>query len=154
TNLVLALMSPNGWYRDTAARLLYERQDKKAVGPLVQLVYAQGSPPLGRMHALHVLDGMKLLVDMHVQRTLEDPDDRVREHAIKLSEKLLPRDGVASPVMWSELAKMGSDPSALVRFQLAFSLGPIRNGGRDEVLANLLKTDGGSKWMQTAVMTS
>jgi putative membrane-bound dehydrogenase-like protein len=154
TNLVLALMSPNGWYRDTAARLLYEKQDKGAIGPLVQLVYSQVAPPLGRMHALYVLEGMNLLVDMHVQRALQALDDRVREHAIKLSENLLPRDGVASPVMWNELAGLASDPAPLVRYQLGFSLGPFRNAGRNEVLANLLKSDGGSKWMQTAVMTS
>src|SRR4029079_15632658 len=35
--LVLLLESPNGWYRDTAARLLFERQDKTAVPRLERL---------------------------------------------------------------------------------------------------------------------
>ncbi|MDB6022858.1 MAG: Cytochrome c, partial [Pedosphaera sp.] len=35
--LVAELESPNGWHRDTAARLLYERQDKSAVPWLVKL---------------------------------------------------------------------------------------------------------------------
>ncbi|EEF58462.1 membrane-bound dehydrogenase domain protein [Pedosphaera parvula Ellin514] len=154
TNLVAALMSPNGWYRDTAARLLYERQDKKAIAPLAQTIYSPVVPPLGRMSALHVLDGMNLLVEMHVLKSLEDADDRVREHAVMLAYKFVPPDGSASPVMWTQLTKLGNDPSPLVRYQLAFALGPIRNNGRNQLLVNLLKADLGSKWMQAAVMTS
>src|SRR5256885_1639585 len=54
--LVGMLESPNGWTRDTAARLIYERQDKAAVGPLIKLA-SESKSPLSRMHALYALDG-------------------------------------------------------------------------------------------------
>src|SRR5258706_4274244 len=57
--LVKTLAHPNGWHRDTAARLIYERQDRAAV-PLVEALLANhGAKPqaaeveLGRLHALY-----------------------------------------------------------------------------------------------------
>ena len=35
--LVATLESPNGWHRDTAARLLFEQQDKSAIPLLINL---------------------------------------------------------------------------------------------------------------------
>ncbi len=40
--LVALLAHPNFWHRNTAARLLYEQQDKKAIEPLVKLAAAPG----------------------------------------------------------------------------------------------------------------
>jgi hypothetical protein len=57
--LVTLLEHPNGWHRDTASRLPYQRQDRSAVTPLQKLAVA-GSSPLGRMQALHALDGLKV----------------------------------------------------------------------------------------------
>src|SRR5882724_2733951 len=37
SELVATLENPNGWHRDTAARLFYERQDKAAVEPLTSI---------------------------------------------------------------------------------------------------------------------
>jgi hypothetical protein len=44
--LVATLEHPNGWHRDTAARLLYERQDKTAIAPLARLI--ENSPACTR----------------------------------------------------------------------------------------------------------
>src|SRR5262249_25975292 len=53
--LVALLEHPNGWHRDTASRLLYQRQDRSAVAPLKKLA-AEARFPQGRMHALYALD--------------------------------------------------------------------------------------------------
>ena len=58
--LVALLEHPNGWHRDTASRLLYQRQDRSAVEPLRQLAAASKSP-LGRTHALYALAGLGAL---------------------------------------------------------------------------------------------
>jgi putative membrane-bound dehydrogenase-like protein len=50
TELVATLGHSNGWHRDTAARLLYERQDASAVEPLVRLFRARADP-LAQHHA-------------------------------------------------------------------------------------------------------
>ena len=58
--LVETLAHPNGWHRDTAARLLFERQDQAAVAPLKALLRSSASG-LGRMHALYALHGLHSL---------------------------------------------------------------------------------------------
>ena len=55
--LVALLEHANCWHHTTAARLLYERQDPAAVGPLVKMA-AESAEPLGRMHAMYALDGL------------------------------------------------------------------------------------------------
>ena len=102
TNLVNALRHSNLWNRDSAARLLYERQDKAAVLPVIQLLYDPRSPPLARVYALHALDGLQTLVPGHIIRALGDIDERVREHGVLLSERLL-TNGMMSGMVWGPL---------------------------------------------------
>src|SRR5262245_52226023 len=86
--LVAMLEHANGWHRDTAARLLYEQQDASAT-PLLEKLLSESKSPLGRLHALHALDGLSALKEKQVLQTLADADPNVREHAIRLSEKFL-----------------------------------------------------------------
>ena len=55
--LVALLRHPNGWHRDIAARLIYERQDLAAVETLRQLFQSEPRPE-GRLHALYALQGL------------------------------------------------------------------------------------------------
>ena len=103
----------NGWTRDTAARVLYERQDRSCIAPLEKLARASKSP-LARMHALYALAGQSSLAEHILIGALTDLDDRVREHAVRLSER--------KPELREHLRKMASDPSARVRYRLAFAL--------------------------------
>ena len=58
--LVQTLSHPNGWWRDTAQRLLVEREDASVVPALTKL--ARRAPdPRTRLHALWTLDGMDRL---------------------------------------------------------------------------------------------
>src|SRR4029434_3712169 len=98
---------PNGWHRDTAARLLYERNDRAAVPALATLL-TQSKSPLGRLHALHALRGLGALEERHLLQALSDGDGVVREHAVHLSEGLL-QDGVSSQELWKKLAACASD---------------------------------------------
>src|SRR5204863_9712406 len=79
--LVALLEHANGWHRDTASRLLYQRQDRAAVAPLKKLAAGSRSP-LGRVHALYALDGLRALEAAQVLAALEDTDPQVREHAL------------------------------------------------------------------------
>ena len=56
-DLVALLDHPNAWHRETAQRLLFERQDKAAVEPLRELVKS-GRTEQGRIHSLWTLEGM------------------------------------------------------------------------------------------------
>lgn len=152
TELVALLENPNGWYRDTAARLLYERQDKSAVPSLLSLQKTSSSP-LGRLHALYALDGLGALSTQQVISALADPDSHLREHAIKLSEHFF-TNGIASQELWSKLLTLTNDPDVNVRYQLAFTLGESKLAGKVEALEQLIRQDRTNVWMQAAVLSS
>jgi putative membrane-bound dehydrogenase-like protein len=146
--LVALLEHTNGWHRDTASRLLYQRQDRAAVTPLKQL--ASGSKfPLGRMHALYALDGLKGLDVATVLHGLRDPDSHVREHALRLAEQF-----ASDSEILAQFAKMTDDPDLRVRYQLAFSLGAVQGEMPSQALADLAKRDGADSWCRLAILSS
>ncbi len=147
--LVGLLEHPNGWHRRTASRLLYERQDLKAVEPLKKLA-AESSSALGRMHAMYALDGLKKLSADVVLARLGDSHPRVREHAIRLSEKLL----AESPELRKKLCTMVDDDLPRVRYQLAFTLGEMPDAEATAALAAIAVRDAGDRWIRTAIMSS
>jgi putative heme-binding domain-containing protein len=146
--LVALLEHPNGWHRDTASRLLYQRQDPAAVAPLRRLA-AGSNVPLARMHALYALDGLKALDVATVLRGLRDPDPRVREHALRLAEPF-----ASAPEIRAQFARMTADPDLRVRYQLAFSLGAVRGEMPVQTLAELARRDGADSWCRLAVLSS
>ena len=151
-DLVATLSHPNGWHRDTAARLLYERRDPKAI-PLLASLLTSSRAPWARLHALHALEGLGALKSTQVLAGLRDADERIREHAVLLAEKLAP-GGVLPDAVWSQLRLLSADPSPRVRYQLAFTVGEFRRPDRTQVLAALLRRDATNLWMQAAVFSS
>jgi putative membrane-bound dehydrogenase-like protein len=150
--LVAALSHPNGWARDTAARLLYERRDRQAV-PLLSKTLAYSRAPLARVHALHTLDGLGALNQDHVLAGLRDADGRVRKHAVLLAEKLA--QGSALPdAVWDQLFLMSADASVRVRYQLAFTVGELHRPDSAQVLGAILLRDPTNPWIQAAVFSS
>jgi putative heme-binding domain-containing protein len=147
--LVATLENPNGWHRDTASRLLYERQDKSAV-PLLADLLSGSKFPLARLHGLHSLDGLGELSEARVLQALADSDEIVREHAIKLSEKFFNRRALSETLV-GKLRSLANDPSLRVRYQLAFTLGPIAGFAP---LAEIAKRDIDSSWTQAAILSS
>ena len=77
--LVDTLARPDAWYRDTAHRLIHERQDPAAIGPLRKLLSPAGAPfAPTRVNALWSLEGLKALRDEDLVVALSD---RVPESA-------------------------------------------------------------------------
>ena len=147
--LVALLEHPNGWHRDTASRLLYQRQDRSAVAPLRQLA-AGSKRPVGRAHALYALAGLGALEPDVVLAALSDPEPRVREHALRLAEPF----GKDEPRIQQRMAAMVGDPDPLVRYQLAFSLGALPGTTPAAALAALAVRDGADPWMRVAILSS
>ena len=121
----------NSWQRETAARLLYERQDQDATQRLQWLI-ENSQHPVGRVHALWTLRGMKQLSESTLRTAIHDPHPRVREHAAVLAEPLL----ATSEAIRSQLVDLAGDPDSRVRFQAILSLAT----GPQPVDVKLLRT--------------
>lgn len=157
--LVTLLEHPNSWHRETAARLLYTRQDKAAAPLLVKLA-TESKLPQGRMHALYALDGLKALDEATIAVAFDDPHPQVRKHAVRLAEPLLIAG--KEDLLLSPLVKLSEDPELEVRYQLAFSVGAIFAGppsrsslvGSMFVATKIAKHDGADKWVALALLSS
>ena len=122
--LVEQLESDNGWTRETAQRLLWERQDKSITGKLERLA-RQSKKPTARVHALYTLAGLNVSMRDDVKSAFADPHPRVREHAIRLSEPYLKEPAATFDRGLSVLSllELCDDQDDRVRFQMALSIG-------------------------------
>ena len=147
--LAALIEHPNGWHRDTASRLLYQRQDRVAIAPLQALAAASRLPD-GRKMALYGLSGLAALDEATLLRALVDPAPLVRAHALRLSEPFAGR----SPAIVARMYSMTGDEDLRVRYQLAFSLGAARGATRNAALAKLALRDGSDPWIRLAILSS
>lgn len=149
TELVRMLEHSNGWHRRTASRLLYERQDQQAIEPMAKLA-SESSSPLGRMHALNTLSAQDGLTPEIVLARLDDSHPRVREHAVRLAEKVLGD----SPEVRAKLNSMVSDKDLRVRYQLAFTIGDIPGAGATAALSEIALGAVEDRWIRLALLSS
>jgi putative membrane-bound dehydrogenase-like protein len=147
--LVGLLDHRNGWHRDTASRLLYQRQDRAAIAPLRKLAES-ASLPVGRMTALYSLAGLEALDEATLLGALSDTDPRVRVHAARLAERFAGK----SPAIAAMLSELAEDPELRVRYQVAFSLGAFRGTSARLALAKIALQDGADRWVRLAVLSS
>ncbi|MBX3437189.1 MAG: CehA/McbA family metallohydrolase [Planctomycetaceae bacterium] len=147
--LVAALESPHGWQRDTAHRLLYERQDDRAVVPLRTLL-ASHAPAQARLHALRSLGGLQSLSDNDLITALDDGQARLQEHAMALAESRLDH----SPVLLDRVIAHCDQQDIRLRIQAAFSLGESHNPRAAAALADLARAANADPWLRIAVLSS
>jgi len=109
--LVKQLENPNGWNRETAHRLLLERQDRTAA-PLLADMARLSAKPQARLQALWTLEGIGGLEPELVMSALHDPEPHIREHALRLAEEFLPQQKSLADAV----PALERDPDARVRF--------------------------------------
>jgi putative heme-binding domain-containing protein len=151
-DLVGTLAQGDGWHRDTAARLLYERQDPAAAA-LLRGTLTRSRLPQARVSALHGLLGARALTDADALIAMADLDPLVREHGILVSESLF-RQGDASEPILSRFRSLVVDPSPRVRYQLALTLGELERADKAVVLGQILSRDFGNPWFRNAILSS
>jgi putative heme-binding domain-containing protein len=105
------LAHPNAWFRETAARLLVERQDNSVREQLEDLTQSSAGH-LARIHALWTLAGLGAVDEGLLLRLLEDDDARVVEHAILASEPKVP----SSSQLERRIASLATHGDARVRY--------------------------------------
>jgi putative heme-binding domain-containing protein len=148
--LVKLLSDPDAWWRETAQRLLFERQDRSVARALQAMVVERPSA-LGRLHALWALELLRSLDAPSIELGLADPEPRVREAAVRLAEARLGRE----PRLLESTLALAGDPDSMVRFQLAFSLGEVKTDPRAmAALAAIARKDATNQWTRAAVLSS
>jgi hypothetical protein len=104
------------------------------------------------------LAGLDALQSESLLRALGDRHPGVREHAIKLAERLLEPSpsgrGSLPPDIHEKLLSLADDEDLRVRYQLAFTLGELKDPARLEALAKLARRDAGDRWMRLAIESS
>jgi mono/diheme cytochrome c family protein/glucose/arabinose dehydrogenase len=148
--LVAALSHPNGWWRDTAQRLLVERRETSIAAALETLA-ASAPDWRTKLHALWTLNGIDALTPAVVEKALADRAPEVRAAAVRVSERWLQEPG--APIA-AAVIKMASDTAWNVRRQVAASLGELPEGARATVIARLLATNGRDPIIVDAAVSS
>jgi putative membrane-bound dehydrogenase-like protein len=146
--LVALLEHTNGWHRNTAARLLYQSQNKAAIEPLRKLI-AESKSAVARMHARYALHSLNTLTDTDIVDALRDPEPRAREHALRLAEGF-----TSSTEVRTQLSKMSEDTDLRVRHQAAFSLGSMPGDTAVSPLVRLALSDAANQWVRLGILCS
>jgi len=146
--LIKELENTNGWHRDTAHRLLLEKQDP-STAPALRTFARDTKNPVARLHALWLLEGLGALQEADVKAALEDAHAGIREHAIRLSEALPPTPALEKAV----LARV-SDSELRVQYQLAFTAGNYKSPAAKQAVVRLAAAHGDDPWFRTATLSS
>ncbi|MEI7922446.1 MAG: PVC-type heme-binding CxxCH protein [Planctomycetota bacterium] len=144
-DLVALLEHPNSWYRDTAQRLIVERQESAAIAPL-RLLAKNSRQPLAIIQALWALSGLNALENDSIHQALLSNNQHIREQAVKLSMAELPE-------FQNQLATLASDPSIRVRLQVAISLSAIDSPIAIRSLGKIASTDADSPYISPIILT-
>lgn len=119
--LVQFLSHPNGWWRDSAQRLIVDSGDTEVVPALTTLAANSGSP-LGQLHALWSLEGLGQVNAEAIRGGLTSGDPFVGESAIRLSALLSETERVA---LLPEFKRLASSGEVVIQRELAASLGRV-----------------------------
>jgi putative membrane-bound dehydrogenase-like protein len=147
--LVGLLCHPDGWWRETAGRLLVERQDPAATAPLRKL-FRTCEFPQGRLAAVWCLHALSELDEATLERALSDRHSAIREPALRIAEPRL----ATSASLRRKAVGLADDESARVRFQAAFTLGVIDGEDALAGLAGIARRDAGDLWVRIAILSS
>jgi mono/diheme cytochrome c family protein/glucose/arabinose dehydrogenase len=148
--LVEALSHPNGWRRDTAQRLLVERNAKPVAPALVRLADSANDPRT-KLHALWTLDGLDAIDVATVTKALAAASPDVRSSAARIAERWL---GTANHPIAAAVLALTGDPHWSVREQLAASLGVLPPGPREAAAAAMFERHAADPVVVDATLSS
>lgn len=83
------LNHPNGWWRDTAQKLIVLREDRESVIPQLEKIIPSEGDDLGRLHALWTLEGIGKVNPKIVVAALNDSTSIIRTNAVRVAEPFL-----------------------------------------------------------------
>ncbi len=150
---VAELTHANGWHRDTAQRLLVERNDRATL-PALRDLALHGTHPHAQRHALWTLAQLGDDQPEKLLPLLHSDDSETVVTAIR-SLEVLARDHVGfRDRLARELAGFTSITPLSVKFQLALTLGELDSPQLVPALAQLAQRHGDEPLMRDAIMSS
>jgi putative membrane-bound dehydrogenase-like protein len=145
--LIDALSSPTPWARDTAFRLLRER-NPRGLGQRLEAAFrgaAQPGPAVAHLRLLHLFGE---LTDELLLAAMGHREPAVRQTAALLAE---PRLSANAALLEAVLA-LASDPDPHARYQAALSLGGQEDPRVGEALVRIAEAQGDDRWTRTAIL--
>jgi putative membrane-bound dehydrogenase-like protein len=157
-DLAKQLSNANGWVRDTAQRLLIERNDKSSFKTIADIA-SESKNPLGQIHALWTLRALGQLDEWTVTQALETEHPHALATAIRMTEPILKQTSKDADVkkqqlnMANDLLAYANHSSPIVRKQLAFTLGEIRVGQVEVAMRTILLNHGSDSAVRDAILS-
>ncbi len=150
--LVKLLGHSNGWHRQTAARLLIERQDKAAATLINAVLSIEKTTSTAHFAMLHVLAALGELKDGHIISAMKDKDEHVRESGVLLGDALINAPGASKALSEAALYLL-QDPAPCVVMAACSVLGNARDVA---VGSRLLAVAGRTtdSWIQAAILSA
>jgi glucose/arabinose dehydrogenase/mono/diheme cytochrome c family protein len=118
--LVKHLEHANGWWRDTAQKLLVLKQDKGVVPALRTMARSSGNQ-LARIHALWTLEGLGALDAALARELMKSPDPQIRIQAIRASETLFKAKDSSFAADYKAMIE-DRDPAVVIQAMLTLNL--------------------------------
>ncbi len=134
SRLVDDLDHPNGWYRDTAQKLIILKKDKSVVPSLVRMA-KKDKNHLARIHAIWTLEGLGTLDSSLLREKLHDEHPQVRIAAIRASETLLKKGDVS---LESAIKSLVSDKDSSVVIQVMMTANRLKWKDSSQFINNLI----------------
>ncbi|MDP7061736.1 MAG: c-type cytochrome [Planctomycetota bacterium] len=147
--LVAALSHNDGWWRQTAQRLLVENALEPGTVRALQMLAQESNNPLARMHALHTLETKGAAFGPTLMSVLQAEDPKLLAHAIRLSEAHA--DYVNT--IWQRWVELADSDSKIVLRQLCLSLGELERPAALQLLGTLLRRDADDRLIPSAVLS-
>ncbi len=111
--LLTHLDHPNGWWRDTAQRMIIIKGDKSVVPALIEMA-AHHSNHLARLHALWTLEGLSALTPEIVRTAMKDQHAMLRASGIRVAETLL-KAGEKTLIADIKALRADKDPTVVLQ---------------------------------------
>lgn len=135
--LVAHLSHPNGWWRDTAQKILIVSQDKSVV-PALENLARTSTNHLARIHAIWTLEGLDALKPALVREKFKDGHAQVRVAALRASETLVKNgDTTLAP----DILAQCKDPNVEVAIQGMLSANLLKLPEAKSIITRSVQTN-------------
>ncbi len=157
-DLVAYLSHDNGWYRDTAQRLIVDGGLNDAVPALKELA-VKGKTRLARIHALWTLEGLGVVDGGLLDEVFYDSDIEVKKAALRiaglhLTQKIEDEEEKAAQMgLLDRIMELTEDDDLGLMREVAFAVSSVEHGTAAMIINDLLSRYIGDEILRAALVS-